>query len=171
MFLEAIFRRLPEVRGDVTAVTLRGYLDRSPVAVRATPSASSWGAGGYGGVWVGPEAAWTWRHVHHATRDTIAAVRKHRHAGGLRGKALDQAIRELLLLQSSDWNFILRTNTSVGYALARVQAHVNRLRRLLAMVEAADPAEAEVRWLADVSGRDNFLAHLGGDSLRDVFDR
>ena len=48
---------------------------------------------------------------------------------------------------------------------------MNRLRRLLAMVEAADPAEAEVRWLADVSGRDNFLAHLGGDSLRDVFDR
>jgi 1,4-alpha-glucan branching enzyme len=171
LFLEAIFRRLPEVHGEVAAVTLRDYLERAPVAVRATPSASSWGAGGYGGVWVGPEAAWTWRHVHHATRDVLAAVRKHRHADGVKGRALDQAIRELLLLQSSDWGFILRTNTSVGYALARIQAHTNRLRRLLALVEAATPADTEEKFLVDVSARDNFLAHLSGDDLRAVFDR
>ena len=168
MFLEAIFRRLPEVFGSVTAVTLRDYLDASPVAVQAMPSASSWGAGGYGAVWVGPEAAWTWRHVHHATKDVMAAVKKHRHASGSRGRALDQAIRELLLLQSSDWAFILRTNTSVGYALARIQAHTNRLRRLLAIVEAETPAGPELAWMTDLESRDNFLAHLGGDSLRDV---
>ena len=133
-----------------------------------SPSASSWGAGGYGAVWVGPEAAWTWRHVHHATKDVMAAVKKHRHASGSRGRALDQAIRELLLLQSSDWAFILRTNTSVGYALARIQAHTNRLRRLLAIVEAETPAGPELAWMTDLESRDNFLAHLGGDSLRDV---
>ena len=170
MFLEGLFRRLSEARGEIEAVTLRGYLDRSPVAVNATPSASSWGAGGYGGVWVGPESAWTWRHVHHATREVARVVKKHRHADGLRGRAIDQAIRELLLLQSSDWGFILRTDTSVGYALARIQAHVQRLTRVLAIVEKGTATADETTWFNDLCTRDNFLAHLAGDRLRDVFD-
>src|SRR5205814_5676896 len=103
-FLEAVFRQLPNTRGEVEAVTLKGYLEQNPITVRATPAASSWGAGGYGEVWVGPEAAWSWRHVHHATRYAHWLVRKHRNAEGMRGRALDLAIRELLLLQSSDWN-------------------------------------------------------------------
>ena len=70
---------------------------------------ASWGAGGYGEVWVGREAAWTWRHVHHATRYASWLVQRHRAVDGRRGQALDQSIRELLLLQSSDWPFILRT--------------------------------------------------------------
>ena len=170
MFLEGLFRRLSEARGEIEAVTLRGYLDKSPVAVNATPSASSWGAGGYGGVWVGPESAWTWRPVHHATRAVARAVKKHRHADGLRGRAIDQAIRELLLLQSSDWGFILRTDTSVGYALARIQAHVQRLTRVLAIVEKGTATADETTWFNDLCTRDNFLAHLAGDRLRDVFD-
>src|SRR5258708_24394344 len=118
MFLEAVFRRLAETNGEVEAITLRGYLDRHPVAVQATPSASSWGAGGYGEVWVGQEAAWTWRHVHHATRYARWLVQRHRDAGGPRGEALDQVVRELLLLQSSDWPFILKTGTVARYAEA-----------------------------------------------------
>ena len=49
-FLEAVFRRLGETGGAVEPITLRGYLDRHPVCVEAVPSASSWGAGGYGEV-------------------------------------------------------------------------------------------------------------------------
>ena len=46
MFLEGVFRRLHEANGDVEPITLRAYLDRHPVCTEATPSASSWGAGG-----------------------------------------------------------------------------------------------------------------------------
>ncbi len=170
MFLEAIFRRLPEVAADVEAITLHDYLHRFPVAVQATPGASSWGAGGYGGVWVGPHSAWTWRHVHHATRYVAWLVREHRAASGERGRALDQCIRELLLLQSSDWNFILTTGTSTGYALARVQAHTHRLRRLGHFVQTGVIEGDDAAWLADVVSRDNFLGHLEGDALRAPFD-
>ncbi len=110
------------------AVTLKGYLDAEPITVEATPSASSWGAGGYGEVWVGPEAAWSWRHVHHATRYVTWLVQQHQGADGARGQALDQAIRELLLLQSSDWNFIIKTATSTRYAEGRIRVHTSRLR-------------------------------------------
>jgi 1,4-alpha-glucan branching enzyme len=170
IFLEAVFRRLRETGGRVEPITLRRYLDRHPVTVEATPSASSWGAGGYGEVWVGREAAWTWRHVHHATRYARWLVEKHRHADGRRGQALDQSIRELLLLQSSDWPFILKTGTATRYAEGRIRAHVHRLRHLGYMVETGTVEGNDQAWLDDLCKRDNFLASLSGDELRRWFD-
>ena len=50
-------------------------------------------------------------------------VRKFPKPGGLTGRALRQAGRELLLAQASDWPFILRTGTSPEYARRRVTDH------------------------------------------------
>jgi 1,4-alpha-glucan branching enzyme len=169
-FLEAVFRKLPETHGEVEAVTLGGYLERQPVCVQATPSASSWGAGGHGEVWVGPETGWSWRHVHHATRYAAWLVKRHRQDRGLVGTALDQAIRELLLLQSSDWNFIIKTGTSTKYAEGRIRAHTHRLRHLGHLVESGNIEGEDARWLEGVCGRDTFLASLHGDDLRKPFD-
>ena len=170
VFLESVFRELHARRGDgVTAINLRSYLERYPAIVSATPAATSWGAGGYGAVWVGAEAAWSWRHVHHATRYAKFLVEQHRGDGGLRGRALDQLIRELLLLQSSDWNFIIKTGTSMKYAEARIRAHVHRLRHLGHLVETGVIEGEDAAWLDDVCARDNFLWQLSGSGLRDVF--
>jgi 1,4-alpha-glucan branching enzyme len=170
MFLEAVFRSLPQTGGELEAITLKRYLERHPVNVQATPSASSWGAGGYGEVWVGREAAWTWRHVHHATRYAKWLVQRHRGATGLRGEALDQVVRELLLLQSSDWPFILKTGTVARYAESRIRAHVHRLRHLGHLVENGTIEGRDAIWLEGVRQRDNFLAELEGDELRSPFD-
>lgn len=168
-FLEAVFRQLVRTNGEVEAITLRGYLEQHPVAARATPAASSWGAGGYGEVWVGPEAAWSWRHVHHATRYVSWLVNTYRDADGVRGKALDQAVKELLLLQSSDWNFIIKTGTSMKYAENRIRAHVHRLRHLGHLVEKGELAAEDTTWIEDVASRDNFLNQLPPETLRSVF--
>ena len=138
--------------------------------MRATPAASSWGAGGYGEVWVGPAAAYSWRHVHHATRYVSWLVKSHRGADGLRGKALDQTVRELLLLQSSDWNFIIHTGTSMKYAEMRMRAHLHRLRHLGHLVQTGVIDDKEAAWIDDVSSRDNFFAQLDSTKLRSVFD-
>ena len=168
LFLEQVFRALAQV-SEVQAVTLKQYLDRQPVCPLGTPSASSWGSGGYGAVWVGHEAAWTWRHVHHATRYALDLLARHRGADGRRGQALDQMLRELLLLQSSDWGFILTTGTAMGYAENRVRAHAHRLRRLGHLVETGTLEGSDAAWLDDVSQRDNFLWQLGSEELRSAF--
>ncbi|HEY1694898.1 MAG TPA: 1,4-alpha-glucan branching protein domain-containing protein [Polyangiaceae bacterium] len=169
-FLEAVFRRMHETGGSVEPVTLREYLDRHPVCVEATPSASTWGAGGHGEVWVGPEAAHVWRHVHHATRYVKALVEKHGRADGRVGEALDQAIRELLLLQSSDWPFILKTGTASRYAEARIRSHVHRLRHLGHLLETGRVEGDDDAWLDDVRARDNFLGAMHGAELRSPFE-
>jgi 1,4-alpha-glucan branching enzyme len=170
LFLEAVFRELWAAPHGPRPVALGQFLEAHPICVEATPSASSWGAGGYGDVWVGEEAAWTWRHVHHATRYVRHLVQRHRHEGGARGDALDQMIRELLLLQSSDWAFILKMKTSTGYAQSRLRAHSQRLRHLGYLVEKEKIEGDDATWLDDIRQRDNFLWQMTGQELRDVWD-
>jgi 1,4-alpha-glucan branching enzyme len=169
-FLEAVFRQLAQTNGEVVPTTLGAYLERQPVCVQATPGASSWGAGGYGEVWVGPQSGWSWRHVHHATRYAAWLVKKYRYADGAMGTALDQAVRETLLLQSSDWNFILKTGTQTEYAEARIRTHTHRLRHLGYIVQKGHMNEEEARWVEDVCSRDTFLGGLSGEELRRPFD-
>ncbi len=169
MFLEALFRAMQDTNDEIAPITLRQYLERFPVQTEAVPAASSWGAGGYGEVWVGPEAAWSWRHVHHATRYVAWLVKTHRAVDGRRGKALDQTIRELLLLQSSDWNFIVKTGTSTKYAERRIRAHVHRLRHLGHLVETNVTDGPDGEWLDDVCSRDNFFHQVDGETLRKPF--
>lgn len=171
MFLEHVFRELarPHASGTIAAINLRQYLDRHPVQVNATPAGTSWGAGGYGEVWVGPEAAWSWRHVHHATRYVKFMVDKHRSATGLRGLALDQMLIELLLLQSSDWNFIIKTGTSMKYAEARIRAHVHRLRHLGHLIDLPSIEGEDLAWLEGVRSRDNLFHQLPSETLRNSF--
>ena len=93
----------------------------------------------------------------------------YRDADGVRGKALDQAVKELLLLQSSDWNFIIKTGTSMKYAENRIRAHVHRLRHLGHLVEKGELAAEDTTWIEDVASRDNFLNQLPPETLRSVF--
>lgn len=75
----------------------------------------------------------------------------------LERRALDQAARELVLLQSSDWAFILKMQTATGYAMSRVKAHVARFRRLVEEITTGTIDEA---WLIDLEGRDNIFPEL-----------
>jgi 1,4-alpha-glucan branching enzyme len=173
LFLEGVFRAAHAAYADdgvVLPVTLRDYLDRHPDAMVATPAASSWGAGGFGEVWVGPAAARFWRHIHHASRALPELVRAHRHATGLQGRALDLAIRELLLLQTSDWPFILKTNTVNEYAEARIRAHTGRLRRLTGIVDGSATSPDDEAYVNELDGRDNFLHDMPSETLRAAYD-
>lgn len=165
-FLEGIFRQLAKGAGKgrgggdgVEAITLREFLHRHPTMVRATPAPSTWGAKGHASVWIDHPNAWLWRHVHHASREVTtrlsAGGEVRAHLNGTRGAA-EQAVAELLLLQSSDWPFILEMRTAEGYAAARARAHGARLRELIGML---DRHAIDDRRLADLAQRDDFLAN------------
>jgi 1,4-alpha-glucan branching enzyme len=121
------------------------------------PSPSSWGAGGYNYVWLEGANAWIYRHVHQAAEDMVRLARTNPHPDDLRRRALNQAARELLLAQSSDWAFIMMTRTSVDFAVKRVKAHLARFRRL---VRELDHHQLDVGWLADLERRDNIFPNV-----------
>jgi 1,4-alpha-glucan branching enzyme len=156
-FLDFLCREVQE-QDEIALTSPADYLSEYTVNAVCEPSPSSWGDGGYAGVWVDGTNDWIYRHQHRA--ETRMGELARRFAGGtddLTRRALNQAARELLLLQSSDWAFIMKTGTAVGYAEARVKAHAARFRRLDREISNGQIDEG---WLADLERRDNLFGDL-----------
>lgn len=60
-----------------------------------------------------------------------------------RDRAARQAVRELLLAQSSDWPFLVTTGQAADYAVERFRSHVHRFRRAVALAHSGDAVEDE----------------------------
>ena len=56
-------------------------------------------------------------------------------AQGIQVRALNQAARELLLAQSSDWAFIMTTGTMVEYAEKRTKEHIYNFTTLYSQIK------------------------------------
>jgi 1,4-alpha-glucan branching enzyme len=67
------------------------------------------------------------------------------------GGALAQLAREALLLQSSDWPFLVTTGQARAYAELRFHQHVERFEQLASQIEAGavDGALVEGLWERD----------------------
>jgi 1,4-alpha-glucan branching enzyme len=78
-------------------------------------------------------------------------------ADELQWRALNQAARELLLAQSSDWAFIMRTGTMVPYAVRRTRSHLARFQHLY---EGIKQEKVDSGWLAKVEVIDNIFPNL-----------
>ena len=74
-----------------------------------------------------------------------------------RYRALNQAARELLLAESSDWPFIMKAGTMVAYAQKRLKAHLNRFYKLCSDIEKDCIDE---NWLKEIEDRDNMFWNM-----------
>ncbi len=157
LFLNDLFRQLHYDQDVVEPLTPGDYLDRHPTNQVVTPSLSSWGLRGYGEYWCNESNAWVYRHLHVAAERMVALARRRPNAQGLERRALDQAARELLLMQSSDWPFIMTTGSTVAYATRRVNEHVAAFTRLYEDLEAGRTDE---RFLAGLEARDNIFPNV-----------
>ena len=81
-------------------------------------------------------------------------VCRHPQAEGLKKRALNQSLRELLLAQSSDWAFIMGTGTHTAYAVKRTKEHLLRFTRLYEDIKSNSIDE---NWLADIEYKDNIF--------------
>jgi len=134
-WLGMVFRVLDKTDG-IDAFTPGMYLDKGGETRNAVPAHSSWGDGGYGEVWGSDKAEWIWPHIYGLNHHLRRLKARHK---GTRDKntkrALVQFERELLLLESSDWPFILHTGTQTGYAYTRLAEHIEACRDLKQMLE------------------------------------
>ncbi|MBC8096388.1 MAG: DUF1957 domain-containing protein, partial [Akkermansiaceae bacterium] len=138
-------------------ITPEEYLKQFPSNQVANPSASSWGEEGYWRVWLNETNEWIYPHLHIAQERMTQLVRQFPVPTPLQNRALKQAGRELLLAQSSDWPFILRTGTSPAYAKKRVKDH---LLRFMVLHDHLLSAEVDEHWLAEIESRDNLFPEI-----------
>jgi 1,4-alpha-glucan branching enzyme len=155
IFLNDVFRQIHHDQDTLSTITPSDYLERHPMNQVATPCASSWGKNGYNEQWLNETNAWTWRHTHAAGERMVElAQRFSGTVDQLEVRALKQAARELMLLQSSDWPFIMSTGTTVPYATRRFNDHVVQFERLYKQLRAG---QVEVDHLTMLEQRDNLF--------------
>lgn len=131
-WLEAVFRELNASDTVQTATAVEAIRGEAP---RIALPEGSWGRGGGNGVWLNEATLDYWRLVYRAERQmALAAERFGRDLDGRR-RALRQLMRELLLLESSDWPFLIDSGQAAEYARARYEGHAERFAELYAMLE------------------------------------
>lgn len=155
-FLDAVFRQAAEQQAKFTVTHLSDYLQTYPVHQVCRPSQSSWGYKGFHEYWLNETNTWIYPHLHKAT-ERMVELSQRRVCDRLEERALNQAARELLLAQSSDWAFIMRTGTMVPYAIRRTRSHLMRFNKIYEDVTAG---AIDSGWLEKVEAIDNIFPQL-----------
>ena len=136
LWLEAIARILHDYDTGIQMISCAEYLDRYPRAGFIAMPEGSWGAGGSNEVWMNPETSWTYTHIYPAelyTRDVASGSLWRKSELGLR--IAKQLCRELLLLESSDWQFLVTTGAARDYAEMRFTTHSDQFNEVKAIWE------------------------------------
>ncbi|RKY77876.1 DUF1957 domain-containing protein [candidate division KSB1 bacterium] len=104
---------------------------KKPKQVITIPE-GSWGEGGYHYIWLNEDTSWTWPHIYHDEKRLIDFLNQVDYkANPQLEEVLKQAARELMLLQASDWQFLISTWAARDYAELRITEHHNDFNRLM----------------------------------------
>ncbi len=162
---------------SVELTTAAGYLENHPPVGQIDLVESSWGMGGGHYIWDNEATGWMWDEIHSAEVEIERIAAALRPAGdgrdraerpihnqarplfdgrssGLEERLLRQAAREALLLQSSDWPFLVTTEQAADYASRRFLEHRYRFARLLDALERADAMPETIRYLEEIEAMD-----------------
>jgi len=139
MWLEAVCRTLHEHDTGIATITCSQYLDRYPRAGFIAMQEGSWGAEGNHQVWMNPETSWTYTHIYPAEIYTRAVCTSGKWSDSELGKRIVQQLcRELLLLESSDWQFLITTGAARDYAEMRFLTHNDQFLELKSIWQALE---------------------------------
>jgi len=156
-WLEFLIRKAHTEQQTFQLLSPSDYLERHPVNQRLSPCMSTWGNGGYNDVWLNGSNDWLYRHLHKMAERMTEAADAHPQPDALRARALNQMARELLLAQSSDWAFILKTQTHTAYAYRRIQDHLARFTWLYDTLQRREIDESR---LSAFEAKDNLFPFL-----------
>ncbi len=140
-WLGGVLERLSR-RGRVATAAAGEWVAAHPPDEVLTLPESSWGQAGNHFVWLNADTEWMWPIIHAGERRMERLVEQHPAAEGPLAFVLNQCARELLLLESSDWPFLVTTGQAREYAIERFESHVDRFNRLARIAEAGEPGTA-----------------------------
>jgi 1,4-alpha-glucan branching enzyme len=133
IFLEQFVRQAANQQ-DFRLTTPSEYLAAHSTQQIVEPAPSTWGENGHLAVWLDPSNAWIYPHLHAAALRMSDIAQRYAsdppNVTNTVDRVLKQLARELLLAQSSDWAFLLKTGTAREYATKRTIDHLARFNRL-----------------------------------------
>ena len=156
-----IYNVLKELAADpeVQLTTLSEYYKEHPPKKAVSIPEGSWGEGGFHWIWFNDWTRWTWKQIYEVEEKMVELSAKYADTDdpGLK-KLLNQMGRELLLMESSDWQFLISTWAARDYAEMRFSEHYNDFKKLLSIAEliinGEEPSTGDWELLGDIEKKD-----------------
>ncbi|GHV57520.1 glycoside hydrolase family protein [Spirochaetia bacterium] len=157
-FLEALFRE-GSLRNEFRFMNPAEYLYKQDSATFETviPEYSSCGVNGYAEMWLDASNDWIYRHGIRALDRMIELAERFPDDTGLKERSLNQAAREILLLQSSDWPRMLYKQEYADFARAQIE---DALRNFTTIYEALGSNYISTEWLTNLERRHNIFPNI-----------
>ena len=188
-FIDFFFKKIHFDQNEIECITPGDFLDSGlPIQIQQ-PTASSWGENGYYKVWINEGNSWMYPYQHDAERKMTELANKFAVQSSkfkvqnsnpvtssnfehgtlnfeLAKRILNQAARELLLAQSSDWAFQIYQGTTVEYSSRRFESHIQRFNMLAEILDrmangsSESLTQDELNLLTEIERRDNIFAEI-----------
>ena len=155
-WLENVIRQAGK-EAAVNLVSPSDYLSEFRENQVISPSFSSWGNKGYSEVWLGKKNDWIYRHLHRMTERMSELANRFPNAEKVKKRALNQAAREVLLAQSSDWAFMMKMDTDAAYAVRRIKEHIYNFNRIYFFLITGKIEEV---WLSSLEYKNNLFSDI-----------
>jgi len=160
--------RLLDKSEEIGLTTADSYLAQYPPDEVIDLPESSWGEGGGHWTWLNPQTEWMWPLIHNAERRMEKLVALYPEATDQTLRLLGQTARELVLLESSDWPFLISTGQAKEYAISRFQQHLARFNVLAGFIERGEPLKAaDQEFLATAENDDNPFPEIDYHAFRE----
>ncbi len=157
-FLDQLFRESAK-RNDIQFVLPGDYISNQPVNSyqTMTPEFSSWGTNGYAETWLDSSNDWVYRHISRSISRMIELAERFPDDTGLKERALNQAAREILLIQASDWPEMISCDKNADYAKNQLESS---LRNFTTIYEALGSNYISTEWLTSLEKRNNIFPSI-----------
>ncbi|HPM77621.1 MAG TPA: DUF1957 domain-containing protein [bacterium] len=135
-----------------------------PTEIIAIPE-GSWGEGGYHYIWFNEWTEWSWKHIYRAETKMGELAEAFAASDDPTIKRLmKQLARELLLLEASDWQFLISTWSARDYAEMRLSVHDEYFTRLVGILERyrtnGGMSDADGIFLDELEAQDSVFADV-----------
>ena len=158
-FIKQVITKLNKYQKGIERLRASEYLEKHPPKEAIQIPESSWGQGGHFWVWQNHLTEWMWPIIHSCEKRISEIVSKYENIpqDKLLHRALNQLARENLLLQSSDWPFLITTWQAKDYATDRFREHVDRFEQIADMIESNNIDEVK---LSEIESIDNCFSEI-----------
>jgi len=168
-WLKKVFELIIQNR-NVEMITISDYISKfkerfSIIRMKE----SSWGKSGDFRVWKNPEHDWIWPYINGSIKEFENVLKCHPDPNEWEKRILKQIARELLLMQGSDWPFLLYTEQAKEYANQRFHHHHQRFLKLIwAAKDFNNKERISLKELEDIESIDSCFQEINIDYFRKI---
>jgi 1,4-alpha-glucan branching enzyme len=149
-------REVLRLMGAKTALPSHA-LNKAPGGLSTlTPRMTAWNVDGTFSTWVNGETSDIWEKTHSVEKRFLRGLEVQREGPEV-DRALLQAAREVLLVEASDWTYMITRDAAADYARQRFESHYGRFSALMDILDRGLP---DASFLADLEATDNLFKWL-----------